>query len=173
MINPLDSNAILRPVSPSFIALSLAAAFAFNLVNWPREWPMPDLLALVLVFWNIRQPRRVGIGLAWLFGLLMDVHRAGVLGEVALAYTLMSYSAISMHRRVLWFSAWGQAMHVLLLFLTAQIISAGLRGLMGGHLPHPSFLLGPVFTALLWPAACALLMAPQRRPLDPDENRPL
>lgn len=172
-MNSLTAPAILRPVSPTFIALSLALAFAFNLVAWPRTWPMPDLLALVLVFWNVRQPRRVGIGLAWLLGLLMDVHRAGVLGEMALAYTLMSYSAISMHRRLLWFSVWGQAAHVLVLFLVAQVVGAGLRGLMGGAQPHPSFLLAPVFTALLWPIASAVLMAPQRRPLDPDENRPL
>lgn len=168
-----NSQAILRPASPTFIAASLALAFAFNLVTWPREWPMPDLLALVLVFWNIRQPRRVGIGLSWVFGLLMDVHRAGVLGEIALAYTLMSYLAISIHRRVLWFSVWGQAAHVLILFFMAQVVGAGLRSLMGGAIPHPSFLLAPVFTALLWPLATAILMAPQRRPLDPDENRPL
>ncbi len=38
---------------------------------------MPDLLALVLVFWSVHQPLRVGIGVAFVFGLLMDVHAGG------------------------------------------------------------------------------------------------
>lgn len=172
-INIAGGHAILRPVSPAFIALSLALAFAWNLVNWPRGWPVPDLLALVLVFWNVRQPRKVGIGLAWLLGLFMDVDRAGMLGETALAYTLMSYCAVSLHRRLLWFKPWGQAAHVFVLFAVAQIVSAALRVWLGGDTPPPLFLLGPAITALLWPTFSALLMAPQRLPTDPDETRPL
>ena len=50
---------------------------------------MPDLLALVLVFWSVHQPLRVGIGAAFVFGLLMDVHQAALLGQHALAYTAL------------------------------------------------------------------------------------
>jgi rod shape-determining protein MreD len=103
----------------------------------------------------------------------MDVDRAGILGETALAYTLLSYFAIALHRRLLWFKPWGQAAHVFVLFLMAQLVGAGMHLLMGGDPPAPLFLLGPVFTALLWPAASTLLMAPQRMPTDHDETRPL
>jgi rod shape-determining protein MreD len=48
---------------------------------------LPDLLALVLVFWSVHQPLRVGVGAAFVFGLLMDVHQAALLGQHALAYT--------------------------------------------------------------------------------------
>src|SRR5260364_373261 len=69
-----------------------------------RQWPgAPDFVALVLLFWDIHQPRKVGIGIAFALGLLMDVHDASLLGEHALAYTLLSYGAIMIHRRVLWF----------------------------------------------------------------------
>ena len=55
-------------------------------------------------------------------GLLMDVHDATLLGENALAYTLLSHLAIMIHRRVLWFPVLTQAMHVFPLLLLAQAI---------------------------------------------------
>jgi len=50
----------------------------------------PDVLALALVFWNVHQPRRVGMGAAFVFGLLMDVHEGALFGQHALAYTIVS-----------------------------------------------------------------------------------
>jgi len=47
------------------------------------------------------------------------------------------------------------------------------RMIAGGMFPGWEVLLAPVFEALLWPIATWLLLAPQRRPPDRDENRPL
>jgi hypothetical protein len=90
---------ILQPVNPYFISFSLAAAFLLNLMPWGRLLGVPDFVALVLLFWNVHQPRKVGMGIAFSLGLLMDVHNASLLGEHALAYTLLSYGAITIHRR--------------------------------------------------------------------------
>jgi rod shape-determining protein MreD len=84
-------------------------------------------VALVLVFWNIHQPRKVGMGVAFLLGLLMDVHDARLLGEHALAYTLLAYFAITIHRRVLWFSVYTQALHVLPLLFIAHAVPVVIR----------------------------------------------
>jgi rod shape-determining protein MreD len=81
MIMPRGSDQLLLPASPVFIALSLLLALCFNLLPLGRQPAMPDLLALVLVFWNVHQPRRVGVGVAFLFGLLMDVHEGALLGQ--------------------------------------------------------------------------------------------
>ena len=109
MIMPRGSNQLLLPVNPFFIALSLLLALGFNLLPVGRQPAMPDLLALALVFWNVHQPRRVGVGLAFLFGLLIDVHQGALLGQHALAYTLLSFVAITIHRRLLWFGVVEQA----------------------------------------------------------------
>ncbi len=85
---------ILQPVSPLFIGVSLLGAFMLNLLPWGHWIGVPDFVALVLVFWGIHQPRKVGIGIAFFMGLMMDVHDATLLGENALAYTLLSYLAI-------------------------------------------------------------------------------
>jgi rod shape-determining protein MreD len=134
---------------------------------------MPDLLALVLVFWSVHQPLRVGIVAAFMFGLAMDVHETGLLGQHALAYTALSYFAITIHRRLLWFSVPSQALQVLPLFVAAHAIQLAVRMMAGGTFPGMSVLLAPVIESLLWPLMSIVLLAPQRRAPDPDENRPL
>ncbi|HNV92082.1 MAG TPA: rod shape-determining protein MreD [Thauera aminoaromatica] len=173
MIMPRGADQLLLPANPLFVWLSLLVAFAINLVPLGRAPAMPDLLALVLVFWNVHQSRRVGIGLAFLFGVMMDVHDGAVLGQHALAYTLLSFFAITIHRRLLWFTVPAQAVQILPLFVAAHVVALVVRMFAGGMFPGWNLLLAPLIEALLWPVATWLLLAPQRRPPDPDENRPL
>jgi rod shape-determining protein MreD len=173
MIMPRGADQLLLPVNPLFVWVSLLVAFGLNIVPLGRNPAMPDFLALVLVFWNVHQSRRVGVGLAFMFGLVMDVHDAAILGQHALAYTLLSYFAITIHRRLLWFTVPSQAVQILPLFLAAHAVSFIVRMIAGGMLPGWELLLAPVFESLLWPVATWLLLAPQRRPPDPDQNRPL
>ena len=164
---------ILLPVNPSFIAFSLAAAFVLNFLPWGRTAGVPDFVALVLLFWNIHQPRKVGMGIAFLLGILMDVHDANLFGEHALAYTLLSYGAISLHRRVLWFSLPVQALHVLPLLVIAQLVPFIIRLLTGAAFPGWGYLIDGFVEAILWPVASLLLLAPQKRAADPDDTRPI
>ena len=173
MIMPRGSDQLLLPVNPFFIALTLAMALAFNLLPVGRQPAMPDMLALALAFWNVHQPRRVGVGWAFLFGLLMDVHQGALLGQHALAYTLLSFVAITMHRRMLWFGVIEQAVQVLPLFFVVHGVALLTRMAAGGMFPGWTLVLAPLFEALLWPLVTLLLLAPQRRAPDPDQNRPL
>jgi rod shape-determining protein MreD len=173
MIMPRGSDQLLLPVNPFFIGLSLLLALALNMVPWGRQAALPDWLALVLVFWNVHQPLRVGVGLAFAFGVVMDVHDGAVLGQHALAYTLLSFFAITMHRRLLWFPVLAQAVQVLPLFAAAHGVSLLVRLVAGGMGPGWELALAPVFEALLWAPVSWLLLAPQRRAPDPDTNRPL
>ena len=120
----------------------------------------------------MHQSRRIGVGIAFFFGLIMDVHSGAVLGQHALAYTLLSFFAVTIHRRLLWFTVPSQAVQILPLFLAAQAVSLVVHLIAGGMFPGWQLLLAPVFQALLWPVATWLLLAPQRRAPDPDENRP-
>src|SRR5512137_3046323 len=144
MIMPRGADQLL-PVNPFFIALTLLASVLLQMLPVGRHPSSPDLLALVLVFWNVHQPRRVSVGLAFAFGLVMDVHQGAVLGQHALAYTLLSYFAITIHRRVLWFGLAGQALHVLPLFFAAHAVSMLARLVAGGMFPGWELLLAPVF----------------------------
>ncbi len=172
MIMPRGKQ-LLLPARPGFIWGSLLVALLVNMLPLGRQPWMPDLLALVLVFWSVHQPLRIGIATAFLFGLVMDVHQTSLLGQHALAYTALSYFAIMVHRRLLWFTVPSQALQVLPLFGSAHAIELGIRLFAGGSFPGWTLVLAPMLESLLWPVATVILLAPQRRAVDPDKTRPL
>lgn len=167
------AQSILRPAKGWHILFSLLFALILEMVPISRDWIMPDFVALVLVFWNIRQPRLVGMGAAWLLGLLTDIQSGSLLGEHALAYTLLSYFAITIHRRVLWFTVGWQTIHILPLFIAAHLITIGLRMMEGGQLPPWPIFLEPLLTVALWPVVQFILLIPQKLPESRDVNRPI
>ncbi len=169
----MDRENILLPVNPAFIAFSLLAAFFMNLFPWGSWSWVPDFVAMTLVFWSIYQPRKVGIGIAFLMGLVMDVHSASLLGENALAYTLLSYFAITIHRRVLWFRPTVQAIHVLPLLLVMQVVQVLVQLAVSGKTPGWTYFVQSFVATAVWPIVCWLLLAPQRRAVDRDDTRPI
>ena len=164
---------LLLPANPVFIWGSLLLALLINMLPLGRTPWMPDVVAVVLVFWSVHQPLRVGIGAAFIFGLAMDVHQAALLGQHALAYTILTFFAITIHRRLLWFTVPSQAVQVLPLFAAMHTIELVIRLVAGGMFPGWDIVLAPFLEAMLWPVASVMLLAPQRRAHDPDENRPL
>lgn len=168
---------LLLPANPWFIWGSLISAVALNMLQnmglWGRAAWLPDLVALILVFWAIHQPQRVGVGAAFLLGLAMDVHQSALLGQHALAYSALSFLAIGIHRRILWFSVPSQALQLLPLFVAAHALTLVIRMLTGEYFPGWSVLLSPLIETLLWPVVSVLLLLPQRQAPDRDDNRPL
>ncbi|MBC7599723.1 MAG: rod shape-determining protein MreD [Polaromonas sp.] len=172
MIMP-SGQQLLLPANPVFIWTSLIAALLLDMLPLGRVPWMPDFLALVLVFWNVHQPQRVGIGLAFMFGLGLDVHQSALLGQHALSYTALSFFAAMIHRRLLWFTVPSQALQIMPLFALAHGVEIVIRLISGGNFPGWTLLLAPVAESLLWPVVSVLLLAPQRRAPNPDQNRPL
>lgn len=164
---------LLLPANPFFIWFTLVVALMLTMLPLGRLPWMPDILAVVLVFWSVHQPLRIGVIAAFVFGLAVDVHQTSLLGQHALAYTTLVYFAITIHRRLLWFTVPSQAVQVLPLFAAAHAVELAIRLLAGGAFPGPWILLAPVLEAILWPVVSVLLLLPQRRAPDPDENRPL
>lgn len=168
---------LLLPARPLFIWGSLLGSYLLvvllNVSFWGRAAWAPDLLALTLFFWSVHQPQRVGMSAAFLFGVLMDVHQGSVLGQHALAYSVLSFLATAIQRRLLWFNLGSQAMQVLPLLVVVHLVALGVRMMVGGNFPGFALLLAPMIEAALWPLATLLLLLPQRRAPDPDANRPL
>lgn len=176
-IMPRGTRQLLLPASNKFIWASIFAALVLDMLEnfyiggW-IAW-LPDFLAVTIVFWNIHQPHRIGMTVAFCFGLMVDVHQAAVLGQHALCYSLLSYAAISLHRRILWFKTLSQALQLLPLFAAAHLLELALRLMLGHPWPDWKFIFAPLIEALLWPIVSFLLLIPQRRSPDPDANRPL
>jgi rod shape-determining protein MreD len=115
----------------------------------------------------------VGMGVAFLMGIVMDVADASVMGQHALAYVLIAYLASSLSRRILWFPLLEQALHVLPILLFAQLVQFAARMIAGGDFPGFGYFVGPLIATVLWVPGTYMLMLPQFRPVNRDENRPI
>jgi rod shape-determining protein MreD len=162
---PLGSRSehILRPARVSTIAASFAIALLLNFLPWKDMRLVPDFVALVLTFWCVRQPRVVGLGVGWSVGLLVDAGNGVLLGQHALAYSLLAFLAIWLSRRILWFGAMLQAVHVALMLAVAQSVVLLVRIAAGDPFPGWAIYMGPLAGAVLWPMVSWLLVLPQRR----------
>lgn len=164
---------ILLPVRMSTIALSFAVALVLDFLPWTSIMLVPDFVAVVLVFWCVRQPRTIGLGVGWMLGLIADAGNGVLLGQHALAYSLLAFGAITLSRRILWFGLTQQALHVAVLLVAAEAVELVVRMAAGAEFPGWAIFVGPLAGALLWPVATLVLLAPQRRALEPDPARPI
>lgn len=135
------------------IALSFLVAFmltAMPLPEWAVNW-RPAWIAMVLIYWCMALPQRIGIGIAWLLGLLLDVQQGTLLGQNALGLALLAFITIQTYQRVRVFPLKQQAIFVCTCLLLMQFISLWIRGIMGVPPQHWTFWM-PAFTSmLLWP----------------------
>jgi rod shape-determining protein MreD len=165
---------LLLPANPKFIALTFVLALLIHMLLGLLGWYwLPDVLAVVMVFWTVHQPRRVSLSLAFLLGLALDVHESALLGQNALSYVVLSGLATLAQRRLLWFPLREQALQTLPIFLAAAVVEWVSRLIVDDVWPSWSQLLVPFMQALLWPVVGALLLAPQRRAFERDDIRPL
>lgn len=177
MIMPAGQQHLLLPVRPWFIWLSLLLTLLLDMsinmgLTGNAAWA-PSLVAVVLLFWVVHEPQRLSIGTCFVFGLLLDVHQGALLGQQALALSVLGYLGARMQRRLLWFSAPTQAVQLLPMLFAAHALQWLVRLLAGSGWPDWTALLAAPIEALLWPLADWLLLAPQRRPHNPDDSRPL
>ena len=95
MIMPAGRQ-LLLPANPRFIAFTLILGLLLHMLLGLTGWSwLPDVLAIVMVFWNVYQPRRVGVVLAFVLGLALDVHESALLGQNALSFVVLSTIALA------------------------------------------------------------------------------
>jgi len=167
----LSTEEILLPVRPLYVVLTLVAALLLDLMPL-TGWVLvvrPDFVALTLLYWGIQQPRKVGFLPAWLLGLAVDVAEGSLFGQHALAYSVMMFSAIALHRRVAMFGVRHQMLHVLAILVLMQVIVLAVRAAAGGEYPGWSYFVPSLAGALLWPVTRFLFRIPLRSRQDPDE----
>lgn len=158
------SRQILRPVSMLYISLTLLISLIINLLPWQDTLNnlAPDFVALLLVYWALNQPRRIGVGVGFLFGLLMDVGDSTVLGQHALAYSVIAFLTLWRSRQIAVAPFWQQGLWACCLLLLAQLLMFVVRSAMGAPFVGFTYFLGPVFAGLLWTPLSNLMLLHQR-----------
>lgn len=149
-----SAPALTRPVSGQFIAMSLFAALMMDLLPWQGVALLarPDFVLLLLLYWVIHQPLRIGMAAAWGLGIIMDVADGALLGQYALSYTVTIFLALILHRRIQAFGLWPQALHVGVLLLASQLLTLLAHLASGASFIGWGYFLATISGTLLWPA---------------------
>lgn len=121
----------------------------------------------------MHQPQKVGLGVAMIFGLLVDVQQATLLGQHALVYCCLVLAVLLLRRRLVWYSLVSQATQLLPLFALAHVFLMLMQLLGDATFPGYTLILAPLLEAVVWPIISILLLAPQRRTPERDVTRPL
>lgn len=158
---------IQRPVSNSFIVLSLFGALLLNGLPWEGIWLSlrPDFVAIVLLYWCMHKPWRVGIGIAWTVGILADVADASLFGQHALAYTVLAFGGVVLSRRLRMFGLRQQTVQVAAILTLTYAVYALVQWQVNGYVVWLYFL-GCLTSTLLWAPLSIMLQAVQLKRTD-------
>lgn len=157
----------LRPSQRSYliIATSFVVALVLSVVpvpNWAEQF-RPDWVGLVLIYWCLATPNRVGIGTGFVVGLIQDVLYGSLLGQYALAKTIIAFLTVRTHLRVRVFPAWQQAIAVLIILAIGQLFIIWVRALIGKPAQGFSYWTPSVVGMVLWPWLLVVLRDIRRR----------
>ena len=150
---------MIRPPTGWLIYGSFALGLVFAVLPLPAvlQSVRPYLLAMLLAYWLMEAPSRVGLGIAFVVGLCADILTASLLGEQALRLVVLAYIVQHFRARLRFFPLWQQAVAIGLLLLNDRIIS-WLIHLFAGSPSHGwMYWLAPLLGVLLWPWLYVLL----------------
>jgi rod shape-determining protein MreD len=127
--------------------------------------PLPDLLtpfrppwvALAVIYWVMMSPREFGLGSAWLVGLMLDIFQGGLLGQNALALTVIAFLTLRFHLQIRIFPLWQLTMTVFALLTVNAFIVFWIDGIVGNPLLGIARWTQVIFGAVLWPPVMAIM----------------
>lgn len=145
----------MRRAEPPRLAIALSTLAALLLAVCPMPpWLLParpDWLSLLVIFWILRAPQHVGMGSAWVAGLVLDALCGGVLGPRALAMAVLAYVVLVLRPRMLHYTLVQQMGAVAGLSAVSQFLCRWAQGLAGTEAVHPWLLAGSLTAAFCWP----------------------
>lgn len=146
------------------ILLTVAGAMALAVMHLPETWPQwlgwlrPAWVAMVIFYWVMELPHRIGLIAAWVIGTLLDVLIAEPLGLNGLILAAITYVAWRFYERLRMYSVFQQCGVVFLLVLGAELLRGLVLNLVSDHAWSWGILVPPAASLLLWPFVALLLM---------------
>lgn len=147
------------------IALSFLVAYVLTMLPLP-DWAelfRPEWVTLVLIYWCLALPERVGVGVGWMLGLILDVIHGSLLGQYALGLAMVAYLALQLHQRIRVYPLWQQAFTILMLIALQQMLVLWVKGVTGQSPNTWLYWLPSLTSSLLWPWTFLLLRDLRRR----------
>ena len=142
-----------KPHSNWFLTLAIIAILLLSIYPLPTlgQWLRPEFAVLAVIYWLMLAPFQSGMTLAWFIGLSLDLLEGSVLGQHALALTIIAYICALSHQQLRMFSLGAQTLAVFLLVFIYQLMNYWVNSLTGGSFDNILFLLPALMSALFWP----------------------
>jgi rod shape-determining protein MreD len=147
------------------IYLSLLLGLVLMILPLP-EWVQiyrPNWVALILIYWTMALPRRVGLWFAFFTGLILDTSQGTLLGQHTLALIIIVFLNLNFYQRIRVLALLQQAMYVFVLLLIYQVVIAWVEGILGRPTPLLAFFTAPVVGMLIWPWVFVVLRDIRRK----------
>lgn len=154
------------PVVPLLVVwFTLLFALCLQVMPLAEGWQVyrPEWLGLMLVYWCMRAPDRVGVFHGFVLGLLLDLIEGVPLGQNALILSLLAFLSALVYPRFRTYSLVQQAVLVLVLLGLIQLLEQWVRTLSGNYAIHLAFLIPSLISAVLWPWLATMFHALERR----------
>lgn len=147
------------------VGFTFLAALILSVVPMPAPFDAgrPMWLAMVVAYWVMALPHRVGLLTAWVAGLATDVLFGELFGQNALVLVLVAWLVLLLYQRIRRFPLWQQSLVMLPVLGIAQMVSLWLSSLVGNRPPMLLYLLPAVVSTLLWPWVFTVLRLIRRR----------
>jgi rod shape-determining protein MreD len=146
-----------EPIGRIFFTVLLALFLSVVPVPSWFDAARPAFLVLTVLYWSIAVPRAGGLTLGWIAGLALDIFQGSVLGQHALALTLVTYIAVREHQKIRSKPVFQQSLIVMGLLFIYEFVVFAIDGWTGHVLYGPLRWLQILTGAILWPLAAALL----------------
>lgn len=135
------------------VVLTLLVAIFLAMMPMPEwtVWLRPAWVLMVLIYWAMMTPYYVSVGVAWLTGLIVDLLYGTLLGEHALAFTIVIYFISKMHIRLRMYPVVQQGFSIGLFTLVYLFILYCVQGFIGQLPGSQLYWLSAMTTMILWP----------------------
>jgi rod shape-determining protein MreD len=146
------------------IYITLAIGFILTVTPLP-EWALalrPHWVALILIYWCMALPERIGVGVGWVSGLLLDVLTGTLLGQQALGLAVVAYLSLKLYRRIRVTPLRQQIFSIFVLLLVERLLTLWSTGVAGYPTPSLWYWLSPIIGTLFWPWIYLILRATRR-----------
>jgi len=123
----------------------------------------PDWVVLTLIYWSMTFPHSYSVGTAWIAGLVLDVAQGTLLGQHALALSVISYVTVKFYLQLRQFPTLQLMATVFAMLALYRFILFWINGVAGIEAPPVSYW-GPVISSvLIWPLVSVLLAGVRQR----------
>lgn len=135
------------------IVASFFAALLLTILPMPEllQGLRPEWVTLVLIYWCMALPYRIGIGWAWLAGLMLDVSTGSLLGQHAMTLSVVAFLTLKLHQRIRIFPLMQQGFAILVLVAMTQLINLWINGIINTPPRSWTYWLPSLISAMLWP----------------------